>query len=409
MKSKAGRNILVFNCGSSSLKYRLIRMPQEDELVCGEAQRVGIKTQGKSSICHSVRGVERTIQVDLPDHAVALRRIMELLKEDCRKDKRLSIDVFAHRYVHGGNVFSRTVQVTPKVREQLSCTLDLAPLHNPVIYGLIELCAAEFPRIKQYAVFDTSFHSTIPKEFSSYAIPAKLAARYDLHKVGFHGISHNYVMQEAARFLKRDCRDLKMISCHLGTGGSSVCAIDGGKSVNNSMGFTPLEGLMMNTRSGDLDLGVIFYIMALENFSGQQAEEMLIKRSGILGVYDSSSDLRDVVKSIGVQPRAKIVFDMYVRGIRKYVGYYSLILQKADVLIFTDSMGAGMPLVRSKVCESMDIFGIKLDTAKNSSYKEGIMEISAAGSQAHVLVVPTNEEIMIARQAHKESERDHCR
>lgn len=409
MRSEGARNILVFNCGSSSLKYRLIRMPGEEELVCGEAERVGSKTQGQSSICHRVRGVQRKVHVDLPDHAGALFNAAALLRQDRANDKGLSIDVVAHRYVHPGGLFKRTTAITPKVLDKLADTLDLAPLHNPIIYGLLKLCAEEFSGVRQYAVFDTAFHSTIPAEFSSYAIPRGLAEKYNLRKVGFHGISHNYVMQEACRFLNRDCRGLKMISCHLGTGGSSVCAIDGGKSINNSMGFTPLEGLMMNTRSGDLDLGVIFDIMAREELSGQEAENMLINRSGILGVFDSSSDLRDVIKLIGVDPKAKMVLDMYVRGIRKYVGYYSLILRKADVLIFTDSIGVGMPLVRGNVCGSLESFGIKIDPAKNAAYKEAVMDISAVGSQARILVIPTNEEIMIARQAYKEHERDHHR
>lgn len=395
-------NILIFNCGSSSLKYKIIRMPGGRELLWGEAERVGIKTQESPLISHWLStGKKRVLEANLTDHKAAFIKVMELIKADCKVNKEIKFDIFAHRYVHPGNFFSKTTKLTKNVLKKLRETLDLAPIHNAISYGLIKLCAEKFPRVPQYLVFDTAFHSTIPKEFYTYGIPAKIAKRYGLKKFGFHGISHKYVMQEACKFLKTTPKEQKIISCHLGTGGSSLCAIEGGRSINNSMGFTPLEGLVMNTRSGDLDLGVVFYIMFKEKFSPAEAEAVLNKKSGILGVSEFSSDLRDILRDASSNKRAKITFDMYVNKVKKYVGFYSLLLKKADILIFTDSLGVGLSLVREEVCKGLDFLGIRLDKSKNNSYSKGIVDISAADSQARVLVVPTDEEAMIARETYK--------
>jgi acetate kinase len=403
MKSKDSKvNILMFNVGSSSLKYRLISMPSEEELVAGEAERVGVKTSESATITHSVLGKKRVIKLDLPDHAVTFRKVMELLKEDRKENKNIIFDAFAHRYVHPGNFFSKTTFVTKSVLKKLGQTLELAPIHNPVSYKLIQICAKEMPNVPQLAIFDTAFHSTIPKDLSTYALPRKIAKKYGLKRVGFHGISYEYSMQEAARLVGKPASNLRMISCHLSPGGSSVCAIDCGKSINNSMGFTPLEGLMMNTRSGDLDLGLIFYIMFKENFSAEETENALNKKSGILGVFKSSSDLRDVIKNADTDPAAKMALNMYIKRVKKYVGFYGLLLKKPDVIVFTDKIGMNFPLVREKVCEGFDIFGIRLDKNKNESYSGGLKDISAEDSQAKIIIVPINEELMIARQAYKE-------
>ncbi len=399
---KPNVNILVVNCGSSSLKYKLISMPQERELISGEAERVGIKTQNQSVIKHFVLGKERVLTLELVDHPAAFKKIIELIKEDCKADKRLHFDAFAHRYVHPGNYFSKTTLINKAVLKKLKNTLILAPIHNPISYKLIELCNNEFAKIPQFAIFDTAFHSNIPKEFSTYAINLKLARKYGLHRVGFHGISHEYVLHKACDFLKKDPKLQKVISCHLGTGGASICAIREGRSINSSMGFTPLEGLMMNTRSGDMDLGLFFYIMFKEGLNQKQAEEILNKKSGVLGVFSASSDLNDVFKSIGKNKRAEMVFSMYVRRVKKYIGFYELILKKADILIFTDSLGAGLPLLRENICSGLECFGVSIDKGRNRKYHSGACDISAQGSQTRVLIVPTNEEIMIAKEAYKE-------
>lgn len=395
-------NILVINCGSSSLKYKVISMPDEKELIGGEAERVGIKAQNNASIKHCVLGKERILTLELLDHTAAFKKVIELIEEDCKADKRLHFDAFAHRYVHPGNYFNKTTLINKAALKKLKDTLILAPIHNPISYKLIELCNNEFAKIPQFAIFDTAFHSNIPKEFSTYAINSKIAKKYGLRRIGFHGISHEFVMHKACDFLKRDYKLQKIISCHLGTGGASICAIKEGKSINSSMGFTPLEGLMMNTRSGDMDLGLFFYIMFKEGLNKKQAEEILNKKSGVLGVYNASSDLNDAFKSIGGDKRAKMVFNMYVRRVKKYIGFYELILKKADILIFTDSLGTGLSLLRENICSGLECLGVSIDKGLNRKYSSGVCDISAKNSQTRILIVPTNEEIMIVRQAYKE-------
>ncbi|MFA6079093.1 MAG: acetate/propionate family kinase [Candidatus Omnitrophota bacterium] len=410
MRSKDKKmRILVLNCGSSSLKYKIIEMPGGKELVWGEAERVGIKTQGLSVITHSCLGKKRVIETALADHSQALKKALDLIREDAKKNREIKFDAFAHRYVHPGNLFTKTTKVDKAVLAKLKETLPLAAIHNPVSYKLIEFCHHEYPAINQFVVFDTAFHRTIPREFSTYALPLKIAKKYGLKKVGFHGISHRYVMEEACKFLKKSPSSLKIISCHLGTGGSSICAIDKGISVNNSMGFTPLEGLVMNTRCGDIDPGVVFYIMFKERFSSEETEAILNKKSGILGVFNSSSDLRDAIKDIYKDKQAKMAFDMYVRRARSYIGFYSLILKKADILIFTDSLGVGVPVVRENICRDLGFLGIRVDKKANDGYSKGIADISLPGSGTKVLVVPTDEEIMIARESYKELIKDETR
>jgi len=292
------------------------------------------------------------------------------------------------------------------VLRKLKETLPLAPIHNPISCKLIEFCHNDYPEIKQFVVFDTAFHKTIPPEFATYALPLKIIRKYHIRKIGFHGISHRYVMEEACRFLKKNKTLQKIISCHLGTGGSSVTAIEGGRSINNSMGFTPLEGLMMNTRCGDIDPGIVFYIMSKERFSPGEAEKILNNKSGILGVLNSSSDLRDAIGDMDKNPRAKMAFDMYARRVKSYISFYSLILKKADILIFTDSLGTGSPVVRQAICEGLEFLGIRLDKEKNAGYGGGVSDISSRESETKVLVVPTDEEIMIARESYKELIKD---
>ena len=247
-------NILVINCGSSSLKYRLIHMPDEKEIAGGEAVRVGVTGKEPSAIKHFSAAGKRTVTAAMPNHSEAFRAVISLLKQDAENGTAPKIDCFAHRYVHPGGYFTKTAFLDRAALTKLKKTVSLAPVHNGISLNLIAMCSKEFRDIPQYAVFDTAFHKTIPKELSSYAIDAAIVKKYSLKKIGFHGISHRYIMEEASRFLDKDPASQKIISCHLGSGGSSVCAIKRGVSINNSMGFTPLEGLMMNTRCGDLDI-----------------------------------------------------------------------------------------------------------------------------------------------------------
>lgn len=401
-KSKRNASFLVINCGSSSLKFRLICMPEEKEIAGGEATRVGTLGSQQSSIQYTSNGSTRTVTVAMKDHSAAFRAVISLLAQESKRDNRIFYDCFAHRFVHPGPVFSHTTLIDSGVIAKLKKTINLAPIHNEISLKLIETCAQEFSGTPQFAVFDTAFHRTIPKEFATYALPEELTQKYHLRRIGFHGISHKYVMEESCRMLGKDPSTQKIISCHLGSGGSSVCAIKDGKSLNNSMGFTPLEGLMMNTRCGDLDIGVLFHIMAKNGLTADDAEKLLNFNSGILGVFNASSDMRDVAKEADSSKKAVLTMDMYIRRIRKYVGYYSLLLKKADIMVFTDTLGIEMPLLRERICEGMECFGLVLDKKTNrvSEYKN--TDLTGAGSETRILAIPTNEEIMIARESYKE-------
>ena len=398
-KYKMNANILVLNCGSSSLKYRLMSMPGEKTLASGEAERVGIKTEQDSALVHTSLGRVQKISARFDGHPDAFRAVMLLLKKDAASAPEMKIDAVAHRYVHPGNFFSKTAKLTKKNTALLKKTLDLAPLHNPVSFSLIDICGNELPRAPQYAVFDTSFHSTMPEKFYTYALPERLRKKNNIRRFGFHGISHAYVMQEACRLLDRPPGTQRIISCHLGTGGASLCAIEYGKSLANTMGFTPLEGLMMNTRSGNLDPALVLELMHNKHMPAFDAEKILIKQSGLLGLNGDSSDLRDIIKKTGSDEKCRLIFEMYVRRIIKYIGYYYLILRKADVLIFTDTIGMEMPVVREKVCEGLEFFGIRLNPGKNNFCTSSASVVSAEGSPVKVLCIPTNEELMIAREA----------
>ena len=401
-------NVLVLNCGSSSLKYKIIKMPEEKEILWGEAERIGIKTAGKPFITHVTGTKKRVIEADLSSLDDAFSKALELIKEDTCSDPSIYFDIFAHRYVHPGKFFSSTSRILEKDIGKLRKTLELAPIHNPSSFSLIEKCSTDYTDVPQYAVFDTTFHKTIPEENKTYALPVKMIKKYDLHRVGFHGISHKYVMEEACRFLGADVKTQKIISCHLGTGGASVCAIRDGKSIYSSMGFTPLEGLIMNTRSGDLDMGYVLNLMYSRKLSIDETEKILNKKSGILGVYSQSSDLRDVMKNLGKDVKADIAFSMYIKRIRKYLGFYSLLLKKPDILIFTDSIGISSPLVREQACANLEFLGIRLDKDKNRNYRSGIIDAAGPGSECRILILPTNEEIMIAREAYRRHKNDIC-
>jgi acetate kinase len=402
MKSKI--NILVLNCGSSSLKYKLMEMPGKKEIISGEAERVGIKTADDSVITHTVLGKTRVTRAKLGNHKDAFIRIISLFEEDEAVNGDITIDQFAHRYVHPGFYFNKTTLIDDEVYDRLKETMDLAPIHNPISFSLIEYCHERFKNTPQYAVFDTTFHNTIPEELNTYALPRTMITKYNLHRIGFHGISHKFVMEEACRFLDVPVKSQKIISLHLGTGGASVCAIKNGKSVNSSMGFTPLEGLIMNTRSGDIDMGMFFHLMFNENFSVDEAEKVLNNKSGVLGMFKVSSDLRDVINSLDHSPRAKLTYNMFIKRIRKYLGYNIVLLKKADIVIFTDSLGYCSPMIRESICRGFEFAGIELDPVKNDGYKSGNEIISSFGSPTKVVVIPTNEELMIAKESYKEAE-----
>jgi acetate kinase len=405
MKSDTdAKRILVLNCGSSSLKYRLYSVPGETCLAFGEVERVGIKTRALSLLSHSALGRSISREEKIENHAQALSLVLDVLESDFGDPH--PFDCIGHRYVHPGPSFGKTARVTGDVLARLESTLSLAPIHNPVAYNLMRAIAEKYPGLDQYLVFDTTFHRTIPPELATYAIPFEIAERYGIRKIGFHGISHQYVMEEACRFLGVAPDTQRIISCHLGTGGASICAIERGRSINSSMGFTPLEGLIMNTRSGDIDIGLVLSSMYRGNIKTDDMETILNNKSGVLGMYESSSDLRDIVSRLADDERAERTFGFYVERIRKYIAYNILLLGKADILVFTDTLGVNVPVLRKRVLEYFGFMGIVLDDGLNDSASAGIRDIAGRDSEAQVLVIPTNEELFIARETYKEMRHD---
>jgi len=394
-------NVLVFNCGSSSLKYRLITMPSEVELAGGEAQRVGPPTAEPACIFHRVDGIEEEHQVEMPDHSAAFGEVMRLLAQD----RRLATDAVGHRVVHGGGIFTNAAIVSDAVMAELDSIKDMAPLHNPPALALIEACRRHDPNLPQVGVFDTAFHGTIPTHARTYALPRHLQDQLGLHKHGFHGISHHYVAEEAAKFLGRPMERLNAVSCHIGTGGASLCAIVDGRSIDNTMGYSPLQGLVMSTRSGDLDPAVALRLLAQAGGDATAVENVLNKRSGVLGLSGKTADIRDVLAAsaaaAGGTSGLNATSQVYLWRIRKYLGAYLAVVGSAHAVIFTDTIGEKVPLVRQAACSGMQAFGLKIDAMRNTSLLKLPADVSAQDSDVRILVIPTNEELAIARQTYK--------
>lgn len=392
-------NVLVFNCGSSSLKYRLIEMPSERELAGGEAQRVGPPTAEPARIVHHVGKAESVHVVPMSSHAIAFDEVMKRL----RQDARLIPQALAHRVVHGGALFRDAVRIDDAVMKQLESLRALAPLHNPPATALIEACRQRHPEMPEVAVFDTAYHATIPEFAYTYPLPRAMATQLGIRKYGFHGTSHRYVAEEAAKLLGKDLSSLSAVSCHLGSGGASLCAIVNGESVDNTMGFSPLQGLVMSTRSGDLDPAVAMNLLTLNQGDPDGVEAVLNKRSGVLGLYGVSGDIRDVIaaarQSSGNAARAAQTIGVYLWRIRKYLGAYLAVVGKADAVIFTDTIGETVPYVRAAVCAGLDDLGLHVDAARNRTPAALPLDIAAADSPVRILVIATNEELAIARRA----------
>ncbi|MHB8170116.1 MAG: acetate/propionate family kinase [Thermincolia bacterium] len=389
--------VLVINCGSSSIKYQLFDMGENTVLAKGIAERIGISG---STLSHYPTGkAVYKLEEEIPHHVKAIEMVFDVLThwdygviEDIKE-----IEAIGHRVVHGGEIFNRSVLVDKTVREAISRLRELAPLHNPANLLGIEACYKIIPGVKQVAVFDTGFHQTIPQHAYMYGLPHKYYERYGIRKYGFHGTSHQYVAQRAAEMLGRPLEELKLVSCHLGSG-ASITAIQEGKSVDTSMGFTPLEGLTMGTRSGDMDPAIITYIMEKERLSTGEVNRILNNQSGVLGVSGLSSDFRDLEKAaLDGDERAKLAIDLFVYRVRKYIGSYAAVLNGMDALIFTAGLGENSPEMRSRICQGLDFLKIWLDPEKNRV--QGREEdISGAGAKVRVFVIPTNEELMIASE-----------
>lgn len=387
--------ILVLNCGSSSIKYQLIDTTSEIVLAKGLVERIGMSSAVLTHTPHDKEKVR--IVGEILDHTIAIEYVIAVLLSPTHgvlKDKN-EIDAIGHRVVHGGETFSGSVLITDLVIKALVDNIELAPLHNPPNIKGIEAAKALLPSIPQCGIFDTSFHSTMPEHAYLYGIPYELYKRYQIRKYGFHGTSHRYVAEKAALMLGKPIEELKIVTAHLGNG-SSMAAIDGGKSIDTSMGFTPLEGLIMGTRSGDMDPSVILYIMAKEGLSLAEANTLLNKHSGLIGLSGGSSDMREIESGVMEgDKRAKRAYDAFVYRIKKYVGSYFAALGGADALVFTGGIGENSTMVRKDVCSNMEFLGLKFDNEKNLNVK-GECEVSTSDSKVKVLRIPTNEELVIA-------------
>lgn len=392
--------ILVINSGSSSIKYQLFDMSSESVLARGLVERIDSRGAG---LKHYPAGKEPyCMEQEIKDHRMAIKLIFQALTnpEHGILQNAGQIDAIGHRVVHGGEVFHQPVLVDADVKENIRMLAALAPLHNPANLLGIKACEKLIPEIKQVAVFDTAYHHTIPPSAYMYAIPYGYYEKYGIRKYGFHGTSHQYVAQRAAALLNRPLQGLKIISCHLGNG-SSITAIRDGCSIDTSMGLTPLEGVAMGTRSGDLDPAIVTYLMERDGLSPAEVTEILNYQSGMLGVSGVSNDFRDLEKAVlEGNHRARLSIEIFVHRVKKYIGAYAADLNGVDVLVFTAGVGENSPQIRADICEGLDYLRIQIDPVKNR-VRGREADISAAGSPGRVMVIPTNEELMIALETLK--------
>ncbi len=389
-------NVLVINCGSSSLKYQLMEMGAERLVAKGLVERIGLD-KGIHTFS-PVGGSAVTEELPIPDHACACELVLAaLLHPEHGVLKSLEeIVAVGHRVVHAGEKYSASVVIDDDVLDALRACVPLAPLHNPANITGIEATLKVLPSVPNVGVFDTAFHQTMPDMAYIYPIPYKLYTDHGIRRYGFHGTSHRYVTARAAQMLERDISDLNLISCHLGNG-ASVAAVRGGRSVDTSMGLTPLEGLMMGTRSGDIDPALVGFLSRTLDLDLNGVEKILNKESGLLGISGISSDLRDVEREYAKgNDRARLALETFAYHIRKYIGAYAVALGKVDAIIFTAGIGEHASLVREWACRGLDAIGATLDPFKNATrHDESI--ISKSSSRVRIMIVPTNEELMIAR------------
>lgn len=390
--------VLVINSGSSSLKYQLIDMETEGVIAKGTCERIGIDG---SKLTHKAKGTETVIEQAMPDHTVAVALVLKALtdKETGVISSMQDIDAVGHRAVASGEVFKKPTLVTDEVLEKMEELCDLAPLHNPAAIVGVKACRAAMPNTPMAFVFDTSFHFTMPDYAYMYAIDYAHYEKYSVRRYGFHGTSHKFVSQEAAKYLGKKPEELKIVTCHLGNG-SSITAVDGGKSVDTSMGFTPLAGVPMGTRSGDIDSAVVEYLAGKEGWTVSETLTYLNKKCGVAGISGVSSDFRDLtVAADQGNKRAKLALDMFAYACKKYVGAYAAAMNGVDCIVFTAGVGENTPCVRAAICENMQYLGLEIDNAKNAERNNGaIRDISGANSKVKVLIIPTNEELVIARE-----------
>ncbi len=394
------KKILIINAGSSSLKYQLIDMDDEKVLAKGNAERIGIPD---SKLNHSPLGKDSVVvDTQFDNHIDAIKMVISaLVHPEYGVIKDMSeISAVGHRVVHGGEKFSKSVIIDEEVMDAIKKNVELAPLHNPANIMGIEACKNIMPNVPMTAVFDTAFHQTMPNKAFLYAVPYEAYEEYGIRRYGFHGTSHKYVAMRAAILLNKPLDSLKIITCHLGNG-ASITAVKHGKSIDTSMGFTPLEGVPMGTRSGSIDPAIINYMMEKAGLSSDEVNEILNKRSGVLGLSGISSDFRDLVSAAKEgNKRAKIALDVYDYQVEKFIGSYAAAMGGVDCIVFTAGIGENTSVIREDICTSLEYMGIDFDKERNNNIPGKVKEgpVTTDKSKISVLVIPTDEELMIARE-----------
>ncbi|MPM17145.1 Acetate kinase [bioreactor metagenome] len=388
--------VLIVNCGSSSLKYQLFDMTDESVLAKGLVERIGIEG---SVLKHEPAGKDKVvINADIKNHSIAIKLVTEALTDKNHGviADMTEISAVGHRVVHGAEKFASSVLITPEVMQALEECIEMAPLHNPPNILGINACAELMPGVAQVGVFDTAFHQTMPKHAFIYGLPYEAYEKYRIRRYGFHGTSHRFVSKVAADMMGKDIKDLKIITCHLGNG-SSVAAVDGGKCIDTSMGLTPLEGLVMGTRCGDVDPAILPILMKKENMDADQIDEYINKKSGVLGISGVSSDFRDIEGAANEgNKRAQLALDMFAYRVRKYIGSYAAAMNGVDAIVFTAGLGENSSSMREAICSGIEYLGTQIDTVKNN-VRGKATEISIDGAKVKLFIIPTNEELVIAR------------
>lgn len=388
--------VLVVNCGSSSIKYQLFNMTDETVLAKGLVERIGLDG---SVLTHQPAGKDKVvIQDDIPNHSVGIKLVLNALTD--RQHGVIAsmkeIVAIGHRVVHAGEKFADSVLITPDVMTALEECIDMAPLHNPPNILGINACSELMPGVPQVGVFDTAFHQTMPKHAFLYGLPYEAYEKYGLRRYGFHGTSHKYVSQRAAEIMDKHLTNLRIITCHLGNG-ASIAAIKNGRSIDTSMGFTPLEGLVMGTRCGEIDPAIIPYLMKKEGMTPDQIDSYLNKKSGVLGISGVSSDFRDIEGAANTgNERAQLALEIFTYRVKKYIGSYAAAMGGVDAIVFTAGLGENSPSMRDKICNGLEFLGTRIDPVKNNTRGKA-QEISVDGARVKIFVIPTNEELVIAR------------
>ena len=390
--------ILVLNCGSSSIKYQLIEMDEKNHSVLakGLLERIGLEM---GEFTHKWNGQKHYEQLPIPNHTEGIKIVLQALtnKEYGVISDLKEIKAVGHRVAHGGEKFTHSVRIDDNVIKMIQDLCDLAPLHNPGALQGIAAMQAVLPGIPMAAVFDTSFHATMPPEAYLYAIPYEYYEKYRVRRYGFHGTSHKYVAEKAAEYVGKDWKNCKIVTCHLGSG-ASIAAVENGKSVETSMGFTPVEGLVMGSRTGDLDLGAFMYIMDKEGYNTKEMNTLVNKKSGLIGITGNSQDMRDVRAGRDAgDERCTYAFNMFAHRVKKYIGAYAAIMNGMDVLVMTGGIGENAWFMREAILENMEFFGIKINKKLNETIMGDAAVISTPDSKVKVVVYPTDEEYMIAK------------